>query len=103
MAYAIYLHRLTVTVITEECSPDRIERLIEQACSDVGMRADARTDPRNRLHSPAIQIADPPKFATDLKDKRVEQAWANAHDAWKDSWPEVADFAEVERARGCLP
>jgi hypothetical protein len=97
---SVYLHRLTVSVITEECSPDRIEKLIEQALGDVGMRADARTDPKNRLHSPAVQIATAPKYPTG-GTRSEELDWARAHDTWKDSWPAIADFAEVERARGC--
>lgn len=87
----VYLHRLTVTVITTECSPDAIERVIDQALSAVGMRGDARTDPENRQLCPSVRIADPPAFPSG-HDKRAEQAWADQHDAWLDSWPGVEAF-----------
>lgn len=88
---ACYLHRLTVSVITTECSPDVVERLIDKALGDAGMRGDARTDPDNRRNGPSITLADPPQYPTG-NDKRAEQAWATEHDAWLDSWPRVEDF-----------
>ena len=91
---SIYLHRLTVTVITTECSPDAIERIIDTAFTVVGMRADARTDADNRMRGPAIQIAPMPAYPHG-NDKRAEQEWANAHDAWLDSWPNVEAFAGI--------
>lgn len=87
----IYFHKLTVTVITTEGSPDVIERLIDKACSDAGMRADARTDPDNRRNGPCIRIADPPLYPT-VRDKRLEQQWAADQDAWLDSWPTIDAF-----------
>ena len=88
---SVYLHKLTITVITTECSPDVIERLIDKACSDAGMRADARTDPENRMRGPAVRIADAPAYPTG-RDREQERQWADAHDQWLDSWPSVADF-----------
>lgn len=93
MAY-IYLHRLTVTVITTEESPDAIERLLDKAGADVGMRIDARTDPSNRQRGPSVKIADAPAYPTDRSDRKAELAWAEDHDRWLDSWPTVADFQD---------
>lgn len=90
---SIYLHRLTVTVITTECSPDAIERLIDKAGSDVGMRIDAWTDPANRMRGPSVQIADPPSYPKQPSTKAEDLAWATAYDAWLDSWPAVEDFS----------
>lgn len=92
----IYLHRLTVTVITSECSPDAIERLIDKAGADCGMHVDARTDPANRMRGPSIAIANPPEYPKDPADKAAIAAWATAHDLWRDSWPTVDDFQAVE-------
>jgi hypothetical protein len=89
---AIYLHKLTVTVVTTECSPDVIERAIDKALGDLGMRSDARTDAENRQRGPAITIADAPEYPINLADRRAELAWATAHDSWLDSWPSVEDF-----------
>lgn len=88
----IYLHKLTVTVITTECSPDAIERVIDKAGSDAGMRIDARTDAENRMRGPSIQVADPPSYPPQPSSKADEQRWADAHDAWLDSWPRLEDF-----------
>lgn len=87
----IYLHKLTVTVITTEESPDAIERLIDNAGRTVGMRIDARTDPDNRRSGPAIKIADAPAYPTSNL-KADENTWADAHDQWLDSWPSLEAF-----------
>lgn len=88
---AIYLHKILVTVITTECSPDAVERIIDKACSDAGMRADARTNPENRRFGPSKTIANAPEYPTG-QGRQAELAWAEAHDQWLDSWPREQDF-----------
>ena len=87
----IYLHKRTVTVITTEESPDAIERLIDSVGTGT-IRVDARTDPANRMAGPSLAIADPPECPPRGSDKARIHAWANAYDAWKDSWPRREAF-----------
>jgi len=93
----IYLHRLTVTVISTEESPDTIERLIDDLSVAGKHRIDARTDPANRLQGPSVTIPDPPK-APEQRDAPRE-AWRQYEDQldlWRDTWPNSQAF-DLER------
>lgn len=88
---AIYIHRLYVTVVTEECSPDIVEKTLDAVVGTVAqpMRVYAETDKANRAEGRYVALDDRPKvdrFATGRE-------FLDALDGWRDLWPLAADEA----------
>jgi len=91
----VYIHRIMVTVVTPECSPDKIERQIEETLSTVQNSVCAETDRENRMRSPGITIPDPPAWPYG-GSKADEAAYFTAHDTWRDAHFPRADSKEVQ-------
>lgn len=89
----VYLHELTVMVITTIESPDEIELKID-ALGTSTCRIDARTHADNRMRGPSVVIADPPAPVNVDASQTEKRAWANAYDVWLDTMPNIDDFRE---------
>lgn len=87
----LYKHVLTVTVVSTECSPDRIERLIEAAGrsdTEPSLSIHAMTDATNRRDAPCVRRLERPRresFDTDAE-------YFCACDEWRDTIPNAATW-----------
>lgn len=100
----LYRHELHVTVLSSECSPDKIEKRIEASFRNDWRPEEsicATTDTFNRAKAPAIEVANAPvasKFGTSAE-------YFVAFDAWVDSLPTAqgaAAEAAVENAQSAV-
>lgn len=91
----LYIHRIVVTIVTPECSPDVYERQIDETIGARDNSVDARTDPQNRSLAPSVTIPDPPAWPTSGL-KADEAAYFTAYDTWRDEFfPHAYDVAQA--------
>lgn len=95
----LYKHLVTVTVVTAECSPDRVERQLERAfVSDAAPEVSVTAEVTNRAEAPYIRVPNRPKREHCVTDAE----YFDLCDEWSDGLPRAHNFDDPSFDGGCL-